>query len=57
MTVKELIENLQILNPELPIVINDADTSWLLNILSIVEEDKYVSLESNYTSKFKPKTK
>lgn len=55
MTVGELIQNLSILDPKLDVVILDADTQWLLNIDTIVDEGDYVSLESNYSDRWKKK--
>lgn len=56
MTVKELITQLKTLNQDLPVVINDADTEWLLNLkcanlyYSPSKKISYVSLFASYDS-------
>lgn len=53
MTVKELIEQLNLLDGNLPIVIRDADEGvTLLNITEILDEGTHVELFGYYDDRF-----
>ena len=52
MTIEELIKKLEQVNPKLTVVIQDADTDWLLNINKIRVEDNAIMLIGNYKDVF-----
>ena len=48
MTVQELIDALSKLPRNVPVVIDDADTNWELNIKSVNNWDDHVSIGGEY---------
>ena len=55
MKVKELIEELKLVDGELPVAILDADEgSTLLNIIEIGDEGTHVALAGYYNDRFEP---
>lgn len=56
MKVQELIEKLQSFDPDATVVIDDADTSWLLNVTAVghgLEDDpRIVVIEGDYHDRY-----
>ena len=52
MTVEMMIKLLSIFDPKMPILIEDADTKWHLNIDEIVDYTDRVLLIGNYNNQY-----
>jgi hypothetical protein len=48
MTISELIERLKAFDPDIPVVIEDADTCWLLTIESVDLENGVARISGDY---------